>query len=775
MAPKKKPAKKPAAKAPAKRSAPKKPPVKKPTPPRPMPVRAPATPAVPPPPSPPPTPTTSDYSAYRDRQAGISRVRSAKGREIGAIPDILDPDRRERCRGSLRLFCETYNPDAFRLGWSDDHLKAITRIEEAATLGALYAFAMARGSGKTTLCRMAALWAASYRLCRYAFVIGATAPKARDTLDTLRILIRFLPDYAGDFPEISYPAIALAGIANRATGQTSSERSTLIEWSADRIVLPTVAPPSNWPRHWPLRTDGLVPTSGSIISSSGLTGEGIRGSLKTLTTGEMVRPDFVLLDDPQTPESARSRDQNTTRLQLVSADVLGMAGPGLAIAAVMPCTVIEPGDMVDEILNREKHPLWRGERSGILKSMPEDLAAWDRYFEIFGRCAQLEPPDFSESTAYYLAHQAELEAGAEASWPDRHEDWEVSAIQSAMHLYFRDARAFWAEYMNQPQDSNPAAAAALDPEALAAKTTNLPRRMVPRGCTRLTAMIDVGAHVLWYAVCALDESFAGGLIDCGSYPDQQRTYFTAADVRPALEEMPGVVGHSQDVAIYTGLTGLAAQILSRAYLQEETGAVMRIERCLIDANWGPGTDLVYEFCRRSAFAGLLYPSHGKFIGASSNPMSAWTAKPGERKGAGWRLSAPESGRGRHVVFDANWWKTFVAERLRTPAGAAGCWSLFAPGPETHRMLVDHLTAEYPIEVEGRGRRVEEWKDRPNRDNHWWDCLVGCAVAASVQGLTWSAQAAAGGTPPPKKLKKKLDIEHLYREARQRETQQGKAG
>jgi hypothetical protein len=94
------------------------------------------------------------------------------------------------------------------------------------------------------------------------------------------------------------------------------------------VVLPTVAPPANWPRHWPLRADGMVPTSGAVVSASGLTGEGIRGSLLTLTTGEMVRPDLVLLDDPQTHESAHSQTQNVTREQLVGADVLGMAGPG---------------------------------------------------------------------------------------------------------------------------------------------------------------------------------------------------------------------------------------------------------------------------------------------------------------------------------------------------------------------------------------------------------------------------------------------------------------
>ncbi len=50
------------------------------------------------------------------------------------------------------------------------------------------------------------------------------------------------------------------------------------------------------------------------------------------------------------------------------------------------------------------------------------------------------------------------------------------------------------------------------------------------------------------------------------------------------------------------------------------------------------------------------------------------------------------------------------------------------------MLAEHLTAEYFIKTEGRGRTVDEWKPRPEQpDNHWFDCLVGSAVAASMQG------------------------------------------
>ena len=67
-------------------------------------------------------------------------------------------------------------------------------------------------------------------------------------------------------------------------------------------------------------------------------------------------------------------------------------------------------------------------------------------------------------------------------------------------------------------------------------------------------------------------------------------------------------------------------------------------------------------------------------------------------------------------------------------GDRGCLSLFGDKPDLHRLFAEHLTAEYRVKTEGRGRTVDEWKLRPEAvDNHWLDCLVGCAVAASIQG------------------------------------------
>jgi hypothetical protein len=162
---------------------------------------------------------------------------------------------------------------------------------------------------------------------------------------------------------------------------------------------------------------------------------------------------------------------------------------------------------------------------------------------------------------------------------------------------------------------------------------------------------------------------------------------------------------------------------------------MRIERCLIDANWGQSTDVVYQFCRQSAHATIVMPSHGKFVGASSNPLTEREKKPGERFGLNWVIPLSKEKRGiRHMLYDTNYWKSFVHSRLAVSMGDPGCLSAFGDKAERHRLFAEHLSAEYRVQVAGRGRVVDEWKIRPEHgDNHWLDGCVGCAVGASMQG------------------------------------------
>ncbi|MFM7920606.1 MAG: terminase gpA endonuclease subunit [Planctomycetaceae bacterium] len=146
------------------------------------------------------------------------------------------------------------------------------------------------------------------------------------------------------------------------------------------------------------------------------------------------------------------------------------------------------------------------------------------------------------------------------------------------------------------------------------------------------------------------------------------------------------------------------------------------------------------------------------MGAASRPFSEHKRKPGERIGLNWRITTTVGKRAiRHVLFDTNFWKSFVHARLVVSQGDPGCLSLFESIPEQHRLLAEHLTAEYRIRTEGRGRTVDEWKIRPEQsDNHWLDCLVGCAVAAAAQGCVLF------GTEAPEAPRKKISLSRIQK-------------
>ena len=401
----------------------------------------------------------------------------------------------------------------------------------------------------------------------------------------------------------------------------------------------------------------------------------------------------------------------------------------------MPCTVIRPGDMADNILDRDKHPEWNGERTKLVYAFPTNEKLWRQYAEL--RAESLHTyGDLRLATEFYRQNQEAMDEGAVVAWPERYNHDELSAVQHAMNLKLQDEAAFFAEYQNEPLPEETAEADELSADQIAAKLNRMKRGEVPVGCTHLTAFIDVQANVLFYVVTAWQEDFTGYVIDYGTFPDQKRAYFTLRDVRYPLALATKIAG--MEGAIYAGLERLTDILLGREWLRDD-GAGLRIERCLVDANWGSSTDVVYQFCRQSKYAAVLMPSHGRFVGASSQPFSEYKRKPGDRVGLNWRVPNVQGKRAvRHAVYDTNYWKSFVYARLAVPMGERGCLSLFGEKPEMHRLFAEHLTAEYRVRTEGRGRSVDEWKQRPERpDNHWFDCLVGCAVAASIQGVVLS--------------------------------------
>ena len=652
-------------------------------------------------------------NAERDRQA----EQSLAGRDIGQLPEVVNPDRKAACERNFQLFCESYFPETYSLAWSPDHLKVIEKIETAVLRGGLFALALPRGSGKTTITESAALWSMLYGHREFVVLIGATESAALELLDSLKTELEVNERLAEDFPEVCYPVAQLEGIANRCAGQLYKGERTRITWTSNEIVLPTI--------------EGSK-ASGIIVRVAGITGR-IRGMKFKRSDGRSVRPSLVIIDDPQTSESAGSLEQTRKRVRVLAGDILGLAGPGQKISGIMPCTIIRPGDMADIILNRNTHPDWNGEKTRMVYRFPTNMKLWEEYAEIRAEALRTEG-NFQKATEFYLANREAMDAGAEVSWEARFNHDEVSALQHAMNLKFQDESAFMSEYQNDPLPDDTADDSLLSVDEICAKINGLARRRVPLKCDRLTMFVDVQKALLFYVVIAWAEDFTGAIIDYGSWPDQHRHEYSLADANPSIQTLFPKAGF--EGALYAALSALTDECLGREW-EREDGAVLKIERALVDANWGQSTDVVYQFCRQSSHAGVILPSHGRYVGASSKPMTEYRKQQGDRLGFNWMIPNVAGKRAiRHVIYDTNYWKSFIHARLAVPVGDKGSLTLYGRIPGAHQLFAEHLTAEYRVKTQGRGRTVDEWKLKPqSHDNHFLDCVAGCAVCGSMLGAS----------------------------------------
>ena len=652
-------------------------------------------------------------NAERDRQA----EQSLAGRDIGQLPEVVNPNRKAACERNFQLFCESYFPETYSLAWSPDHLKVIEKIETAVLRGGLFALALPRGSGKTTITESAALWSMLYGHREFVVLIGATESAALELLDSLKTELEVNERLAEDFPEVCYPVAQLEGIANRCAGQLYKGERTRITWTSNEIVLPTV--------------EGSR-ASGIIVRVAGITGR-IRGMKFKRSDGRSVRPSLVVIDDPQTSESAGSLEQTRKRVRVLAGDILGLAGPGQKISGIMPCTIIRPGDMADIILNRNTHPDWNGEKTRMVYRFPTNMKLWEEYAEIRAEALRTEG-NFQKATEFYLANREAMDAGAEVSWEARFNHDEVSALQHAMNLKFQDEAAFMSEYQNDPLPDDTADDSLLSVDEICAKINGLARRRVPLKCDRLTMFVDVQKALLFYVVIAWAEDFTGAVIDYGSWPDQHRHEYSLADANPSIQTLFPKAGF--EGALYAALSALTDECLGREW-EREDGAVLKIERALVDANWGQSTDVVYQFCRQSSHAGVILPSHGRYVGASSKPMTEYRKQQGDRLGFNWMIPNVAGKRAiRHVIYDTNYWKSFIHARLAVPVGDKGSLTLYGRIPGAHQLFAEHLTAEYRVKTQGRGRTVDEWKLKPqSHDNHFLDCVAGCAVCGSMLGAS----------------------------------------
>jgi hypothetical protein len=657
------------------------------------------------------TGSRSRYAKEKERKRRYAAQRAMVGRDIAPLPPIADPARRRAALGSLRVCMETYFSHIFKLAWSPDHLYAIRKMEEAIVAGdgRRFALAMPRGNGKTMLCDVAVIWAILTGLHRFVMLFACSQKAAIRRLASIKKHLRTNRLLYADFPEVCHPIRELENIANRAKGQIFYGRATDITWKDDEIVFPTIA--------------GSL-SSGAILRVAGLDSE-FRGANDTDAEGKPLRPTLAIIDDPQTDESAGSLTQCDDRERRIKGGILGLEGPEHRITVFMACTVIEPGDLAERFLDRKKNPTWSGHRTKLLNKFPKEISLWEEYWRLYADSLEHDG-DGSEAIEFLCTNWTAMHAEAEAAWPERKPGC-LSAVEYAMRLYFEDPYAFASEYQNDPLDDG-AEEGRLTEELLGRRSNNHKRGLVPSGIKHLVAHVDLHDKAFYWSVVAWEEGFRGHVVAYGTYPDQRKPYFSLNGIRQTIARAHPRL--TLEGRLYAALQTICHELLEREW-PVDGGAVAKLERLGIDANWGDSTETVYRFARQSTYSASIRPMHGVYRGASSEPLvgPSRKRKRGEIAGDQWIIPPPNPI--RHISFDSNYWKSRLAARLLTPLGERGSLALHAGD---HRLLIDHCLAEYPVRTVARIRKVDEWKLHAGRDNHFWDNLVACCVLASTLGI-----------------------------------------
>ncbi len=679
-------------------------------------------------------PGDEGYERRKDREAARQRQQSHLANDVLPFPEVADLDLVERCRTDLELFLQSFFPRTFRLPFSADHRKSIGKCQQSAIEGGLFAWAAPRGTGKTAIAQGTALWATIYGWRRYVPIIGPDAGHANRMLKNIKAELRFNDDLAAGFPRVCHPIKMLGGKAIRAGNQHAGGKETRIVWSDGKLVLPTV--------------EGS-PASGAIMVATGITGQ-IRGMSEVSSDGALVRPDFFIIDDFQTAESAHSASQCETRLAVIQSDIAELAGPGVEVCGIILCTVIRKGDAADQLLDRKLHPEFRGERMKAMYSLPKNQEWWQGYGEILRKGLE-EDESTAKANAHYSNNRSIADEGAVVAWPERFKSTEISAIQSLMNVKILKPDVFAAEYQNEPRDFSLTDLNQLSPSLVANKTNGIPRGIAPGGATKVTVGIDVQKSALYYAVAAWEDDFTGATIEYGTWPEQTRRNFQLHQLNPTLQtiypDRPDLDGQ-----IFAGLTDLTAKLLAREWDREGDSGFLRPARCLIDGNWPEVIDVVYEFCRRSPNASVLMPSRGAYYGARSKQgITDHKKRKGEKLGVQWVIPTTTKRNVTHVRWDTNYWKTFLHARLAIPVGSRTAMTLYGANPEDHRMFAEHLCAESRVEVKGPEKTVMEWTQDPAKENHYLDALLMATVAASVEGIKLSESHGGKAEKPRRRM------------------------
>ena len=663
------------------------------------------------------------------------RRKRALGRDL-TIPPVANPRRRRRCERDAALYLRTYFPHVFFNPFTTTHRSIIDGVAERIQYGGSKAEAAPRGEGKTSIARGLATCAINYGWRDFFVIVGANAIKAGDNLVSIRDEYEQNDLLAADFPEICIPIRALGGANQRAAAQTVDGARTYLKWTGDLIHMPVVAGSA---------------ASGRIITSVGIESGNIRG---LLYRGR--RPDFVLIDDPETEGSVDSETETARREKTIDRAITGMAGPNKKIAIFYTCTIWSPSSCAARYTDPKIKPAWAGARRRLLEKRPDREDLWEAYMDLRTGGVLTGDETGRAAAAFYLGRRRAMDKGAVVSNPFRFDptqladgtQLQISALQFCYDVIADHGwEAFNTEYQNEPPDDVAGEAIELTEAAVMTQCNGRPRGTVTPEADFLTAGLDVGARAIHWVVKDWKHG-AGSIVDY--------------DVIPVHSPMLGGVEDPENVqAVQEAILAALLEFRAMAAIgwpDADTGEGRQLDKAFIDCGYArEGMDTpIWELVRNTP--GRLYCA-AKGFGSGSGQSSYRQPTKG---GSGKRIfnhcfsTWQPKRKARLYHVDADYWKLFVQTAFLTPPGRPG--SLTLPGlladAVRHKQFARQITAEIwtPEFRPGRGYR---WKwNRRRQANHLLDACANAAAAAGTVGLKTvgnpKPEPTPDGKPAPRK-------------------------
>lgn len=623
------------------------------------------------------------------------------------IPACVNPARREAALADPELFIRgTYLSPRYKRPFGKLHFAIIDALLEVAKNGGKQAIAAPRGRGKTEIVKGMLLYLICSGMVRFPIPIGQTRSHAEKIYKDFRKKVLMNDLLAEDFPEICYPVRALEGAPQRAAKQHIDGISTGIVWTNEALKLASV----------PAKYRG--PIDYGVVN---LEFRGLDTAIRGVNT-DGARPDFIIIDDPETRESAKSDPQIVDRTNAIEQDIAGLAGEDEELAQVMLTTVQNRKCISFQYTDPEQKPSWMGKRFGWVEKWPEEWAKevglWHTYMAMRAQDQRGGDRYGREATQFFLDNREAMEVGGELladnykakvlsdGWLTVHSAWQVVFNAIADTSY----DAFCTEYQNDPPEAEEIQTIDLTHAHVASCASGLSQGEIPSWSKHIVRGIDMGKVNCSFVDMAFAGDGTGAVIDYGVF----KTYGLATD--------------SSDEAIELAMLNA----LQSFAIEHDK---YKVDLTFVDSGYKP--EAVYEACRRAT--GTVYPLKGpdgnyKMPKASAVVQCFFECHASQ---------VFDQYRRPLWLFHPNteYWKNWLQERWQADpftggARTPGSMALFDPPGEDirfHATFAKSMVSERleHVPLPGKGYKAM-WNVIDRGNNHFLDAAgYACAAAASL--------------------------------------------